>query len=89
MLGLVKPFMSKKLRERTHLYGGDTTRMLVEAGLSPEAVPPEYGGTLEDFDPAWWLSDSTPLLSSCSGDYRILRAAPACATRSQPGTRES
>ena len=62
MLGLVKPFMSKKLRERTHLYGGDTARMLVEAGLSPEAVPPEYGGTLKDFDPAWWLSDSTPLL---------------------------
>ena len=86
MLGLVKPFMSKKLRERTHLYGGDTARMLVEAGLSPEAVPPEYGGTLEDFDPAWWLSDR-PIVPRCSGDNsRILRRA---ATRSQPRTRES
>ena len=26
-------------------------------GLKPEQVPPEYGGTLADFDPAWYLKD--------------------------------
>jgi hypothetical protein len=57
MLGLVKPFMPRKLRERTQLYGNDTAKMLSEAGLSPEHVPPEYGGTLEGFDPAWFLRD--------------------------------
>mmetsp|Transcript_76716 Transcript_76716/g.152084 ORF Transcript_76716/g.152084 Transcript_76716/m.152084 type:complete len:275 (-) Transcript_76716:209-1033(-) len=55
MLTLVKPFMSKKLRERTHLYGQDTAAMLAAAGLQPEQVPLEYGGTLADFDPAWYL----------------------------------
>ena len=55
--GLVKSFMPKKLRERTHLYGSDTAKMLLEAGLSPEHVPPEYGGTLQDFDSAWFLRD--------------------------------
>ena len=55
MLALVKPFMPKKLRERTHLYGNDTAKMLSEAGLSPKDVPPEYGGTLKGFDPAWFL----------------------------------
>ena len=35
MLALVKPFMPKKLRERTHLYGNDA-KMLSEAGLSPK-----------------------------------------------------
>ena len=55
MLMLVKPFMSRKLRERTHLYGKDTAKMLADAGLQPEQVPPEYGGTLEGYDPAWFL----------------------------------
>ena len=57
MLGLVKPFMSKKLRERTHLFGSDTAKMLATAELAPEHVPPEFGGTLKDFDPAWFLRD--------------------------------
>ena len=57
MLALVKPFMPKKLRERTHLYGEDTAAMLAAAGLRPEQVPPEYGGTLQGFDPAWYLKD--------------------------------
>ena len=55
MLRLVKPFMSAKLRVRTHLYGEDTAAMLAAAGLQPEQVPPEYGGTLAGFDPAWYL----------------------------------
>ena len=55
MLALVKPFMPKKLKERTHLYGQDTAAMLAAAGLRPEQVPPEFGGTLTDFDPAWFL----------------------------------
>ena len=56
MLALVKPFMSRKLKERTHLYGEDTATMLAEAGLQPEQVPPEYGGTLQGFDPAWFIA---------------------------------
>ena len=55
MLALVKPFMSKKLKERTHLYGDDTATMLADAGLQPDQVPPEYGGTLQGFDPAWYI----------------------------------
>ena len=55
MLALVKPFVPKKLRERTHLYGTDTAAMLAAAGLDAAQVPPEYGGTLADFDPAWYL----------------------------------
>jgi len=55
MMALVKPFMSKKLRERTRLFGQDTAAMLTAAGLRPEQVPPEYGGTLGGFDPAWYL----------------------------------
>ena len=39
-----KPFISKKLRERTHLYGQDMAAMLAAAGLRPEKVPPECGG---------------------------------------------
>ena len=58
MLALVKPFMPQKLRERTHLYGKDTAAMLAAAGLQPEQVPPEYGGTLADFDPAWYLKST-------------------------------
>ena len=59
MLALVKPFMSRKLRERTNLYGADTAKMLAEAGLKAEHVPPAYGGTMEGFDPAWFLSERT------------------------------
>eukprot|EP00615_Pteridomonas_danica_P003506 CAMPEP_0114345400 /NCGR_PEP_ID=MMETSP0101-20121206/12195_1 /TAXON_ID=38822 ORGANISM="Pteridomonas danica, Strain PT" /NCGR_SAMPLE_ID=MMETSP0101 /ASSEMBLY_ACC=CAM_ASM_000211 /LENGTH=81 /DNA_ID=CAMNT_0001481337 /DNA_START=659 /DNA_END=904 /DNA_ORIENTATION=- len=29
--------------------------MLKEAAVSPNQVPPEYGGTLEGFDSAWFL----------------------------------
>ncbi len=58
MLALARPFMSKKLKERTHLYGSNTPKMLEEAGLSPEQVPPQYGGTLQGFDPAWYLSQA-------------------------------
>ena len=54
---MVKPFMSKKLRSRVALYGSDTAAMLAAAGLSPDQVPPEYGGTLQGFDPAWYLRD--------------------------------
>ena len=65
MLALVKPFMPKKLRERTHLYGNDTAAMLAAAGLQPEHVPRDYGGTLDDFDPGWYLKAQMP--SSTSG----------------------
>ncbi len=58
MLALARPFMSKKLKERTHLYGSNTAKMLEEAGLRPEQVPPPYGGTLQGFDPAWYLSQA-------------------------------
>lgn len=68
MLSLVKPFMSKKLRERTHLYGKDTARMLTDAGLTPEQVPPEYGGTLEGFEPAWYLKRMT----TSSGEAELM-----------------
>lgn len=56
MLALVKPFMSKKLRDRVRLYGRDTAAMLADAGLTPEQIPPEYGGTLQGFDPSWYLA---------------------------------
>jgi len=55
MMAMVKPFMSKKLRDRVALFGSDTAAMLAAAGLRPDQVPPEYGGTLEGFDPAWYL----------------------------------
>ena len=29
--------------------------MLAAAGLKPEQVPIEFGGTLADFDPAWFF----------------------------------
>jgi hypothetical protein len=55
MLGLTRPFMPRKLRERVYLFGEDTSAMLEAAGLTPEQVPPEYGGTLEGFDYCWHL----------------------------------
>ena len=57
MLLMVKPFMSTKLRERVALFGADTKGMLATAGLKPEQVPPEYGGTLQGFDAAWYLKE--------------------------------
>lgn len=56
LLGIVKPFLSKKLRDRINLYGRDTDAMLADAGLTPDQVPPEYGGTLQGFDPSWYLA---------------------------------
>ena len=38
---------------------GATAKMLAEAGLKAEHVPPAYGGTMEGFDPAWFLSERT------------------------------
>ena len=55
MLAMVKPFMSKKLRDRVSLHDKDTAAMLAEAGLDPKDVPPEYGGTLQGFDYGWHL----------------------------------
>ena len=55
MFGLVKAFMSKKLRDRVSLHDKDTAAMLAEAGLDPKDVPPEYGGTLQGFDYGWHL----------------------------------
>jgi len=55
MLRMVKPFMSRKLRDRVQLFGDDTSAMLEAAGLTAEQVPPEYGGCLKGFDPAWHL----------------------------------
>lgn len=55
MLGLVKPFMSKKLRERVRLYGSNVSDMLQAAGLRPEDVPELYGGTLQGWEPDWHL----------------------------------
>ena len=52
---MVKPFMSKKLRDRVSLHDKDTAAMLAEAGLDPKDVPPEYGGTLQGFDYGWHL----------------------------------
>jgi len=57
MLAMVKPFMSAKLRERVALFGADTSGMLAAAGLTPEQLPPEYGGTLQGFDTAWHLKE--------------------------------
>ena len=55
MLKMVKPFMSKKLKERVYLFGDDVGAMLVAAGLTADQVPPRFGGTLEGFDYAWHL----------------------------------
>lgn len=55
MLGMTKPFMSKKLKERVYLFGDDVAAMLAAAGLTPEQIPPRFGGTLENFDYAWHL----------------------------------
>ena len=41
---------------RRSRVGKDTATMLAEAGLSREQVPPEYGGTMQDFDPAWFVT---------------------------------
>jgi len=57
MLSMVKPFMSDKLRRRIALFGADTRGMLAAAGLKPEQVPPEYGGTLQGFDAAWHMKE--------------------------------
>jgi len=57
MLALVRPFMSKKMKDRVALFGSDTDAMLAAAGLRPEQVPTMYGGTIEDFDPAWHLKN--------------------------------
>lgn len=55
MLGMVKPFMKKKLRDRVELFDQDGAALLQSAGLRPEQVPVEYGGTMEGFDPSWHL----------------------------------
>lgn len=55
MMAMVKPFMSRKLRSRVALYGDKADDMLAAAGLKPEEVPVAYGGTLENFDSAWYL----------------------------------
>lgn len=38
MIGMVRPFMSRKLMERVHLYGESAEQMLKDAGLSPDKV---------------------------------------------------
>lgn len=44
----VKPFLSKKLRERVHLLEGGLSEL---CGVIPsDLIPNEYGGTFEDFD---------------------------------------
>lgn len=57
MLAMARPFMSKKMRDRVALFGDDTAAMLGAAGLLPEQVPPEYGGTLGGFDTAWYVRE--------------------------------
>lgn len=55
MLTMVRPFMSTKMQSRVALFGSDTAAMLSVAGLKPEQVPTEYGGTLSGFDSAWFV----------------------------------
>lgn len=44
----VKPFLSKKLKQRVHLLKGGMSEL---RGIIPsELIPKEHGGTLEDFD---------------------------------------
>lgn len=38
MLAMVRPFMSRKLMERVHLYGDSAEDMLRDAGVRPDQV---------------------------------------------------
>jgi len=55
LLAPVTLFMSKKMQMRWGCWGEDCGGMLAAAGLEPECVPALWGGSLEDFDPAWYL----------------------------------
>ena len=56
MLALVRPFMSRKLRDRLKFFGSRQQDMLDAAGLRPEDVPELFGGAMQSWDPAWYLA---------------------------------
>ncbi|XP_077517760.1 clavesin-1-like [Amblyomma americanum] len=45
---LIRPFLSKKLKKRVHITSGGLSELI--GLISPELIPKEFGGTLEDFD---------------------------------------
>jgi len=77
MMAMVKPFMSRKLRSRVALYGDNAEDMLTAAGLKPEEVPIAYGGTLENFDPAWYLRSELAAASTNSTNAETRHASEA------------
>eukprot|EP00879_Flechtneria_rotunda_P018511 GHRR01019423.1.p1 GENE.GHRR01019423.1~~GHRR01019423.1.p1 ORF type:complete len:133 (+),score=52.57 GHRR01019423.1:1211-1609(+) len=48
---IVKPFMSKKLRQRVHFIGSNTAAFAKFIDLA--VLPPEFGGTLDEPADAW------------------------------------
>jgi len=84
MLALVRPFMSRKLRDRVALFGSDTDAMIKAAGLRPEQVPVEYGGTLENFDPAWYLREEVSQMAAEETDAKTKTTNPIYSSEEDP-----
>jgi len=67
LMAFLKPFLSIKLRNRTAMYGADVKAATTAAGLveGVASLPVLYGGSLENFDPAWHLREVPRLLVAC------------------------
>jgi hypothetical protein len=64
LMTFLKPFLSTKLRNRTAMFGADVKAATAAGGLveGVASLPVLYGGSLENFDPAWHLREVSVLI---------------------------